>query len=299
MRRGKNWFCFQAITSLPSPPLPRTARRLLGYLRVITSKSRTGWAICPLSEIARYFGVGQRTVSRAKALLEHRGAFVFRTISNTTGRRGHLTFVGDARATELHPVDVVGKVRHRWAHIGGPQIHLTAGPTPTPRAVVSPVKPPVKEPVKPPILTLGTNCHFPSTILEGINIRVKDTPLSGQMEKTRPPATGEGSPRAKQGLSPREKLAHWLKRECLAAWWDNCKVEAPTNNGSIYNYCLRWISNGRPIAEIIKAFDEALHEMHGTATDVGLLTGDPTMKFNVSSTLLRAGSRLTSLKGTK
>ena len=241
---------------------------------------------------------------------------MFRTISNTTGRRGHLTFVGDARATELHPVDVAGKVRHRWARIRGPMIDITVGPTPTPRDVgrgqnvpchimrptptprdvVSPVKPPVKEPVKPPVLTLGTNCHFPSPILEGINIRVKDTPLTGQMEKTCPPSTGEGRPQPKQGLSPREKLAHFVKRECLSIWWDNCKVEAPTNNGSIYNYCLKWIQQGASWRLVLEAFDEALHEMHGTATDVGLLTGDPSLKFNVSSTLLRASSRLEGLK---
>jgi hypothetical protein len=47
---------------------------------------------------------------------------------------------------------------------------------------------------------------------------------------------------------------------------------------------------------VAEAFDEALHEMHGTATDVGLLLGDPTMKFNISSTLLRASSRLEGLK---
>ena len=268
---------------------------------MITSKSRTGWAICPLSEIALYFKVGQRTIARSKALLEASGAFVFRTISNTTGRRGHLTFVGDARATELHPVDVTGKVRHRWARIRGPMIDITVGPTPAPRDVVSPVKPPVKEPVKPPVLTLGTNCHFSGTLLEGINIRVKDTPLTGQMEKTRPPSTGEGRPRVKQGLSPRERLAHFVKRECLSIWWDNCKIETPPNNGSIYNFCLKWIQQGAPWRLVLEAFDEALHELHGVATDVGLLLGDPTMKFNISSTLLRASSRLEGLKtkGTK
>ena len=119
------------------------------------------------------------------------------------------------------------------------------------------------------------------------------------MEKTRPPSAGEGSRRVKRSLSPREKLAHFVKRECLAVWWDNCKVESPPNNGSIYNYCLKWIQQGAPWRLVLEAFDEALHEMHGTATDVGLLTGDPSLKFNISSTLLRAGSRLASSKGKK
>lgn len=268
---------------------------------MITAKSRTGWAICPLSDIARYLGVGQRTIARAKALLEASGAFVFRTVSNTTGRRGHLTFCGDRRATELHPVDVEGKVRHRWARIGGPQIDLTVGPTPTPRDVVSPVKPPIKEPVKPPVLARGTNCHFSAPILKGTTSEGENTLPVGAVEKTHPPAAGEGRPRGKQGLSRTEKLAHFVKRECLAAWWDNAKIEVPSNTGSIYNYCLKWLHQGAPWRSVLEAFDGALHEMHGTATDVGLLTGDPSSKFNVSSTLLRASNRLGSIKtrGTK
>ncbi len=103
----------------------------------------------------------------------------------------------------------------------------------------------------------------------------------------------------KRSLSPRERLAHWLKRECLAEFWDNAKVEVPRNNGSIYNFCLKWILQGAPVRLVLVSFGEALHEMHGTATDVGLLTGDPSLKFNISSTLLRASSRLEGLKGKK
>jgi hypothetical protein len=119
------------------------------------------------------------------------------------------------------------------------------------------------------------------------------------MEKSHPSSAGEGSHRVKRSLSPRERLAHRVKHECLTCFWDNAKVEVPSNAGSLFNYCLKWIYAGRPIADIIKSFDEALHEMHGTATDVGLLTGDPSLKFNVSSTLLRASSRMALLKGNK
>ena len=253
----------------------------------------------------------QRTIGRSKRLLEATGAFIFRTVSNTTGRLGHITFCGDpTRTTDIYPTEVTGRVRHRWTRIGGELIELSVKPI-TPQRVVSleskqsspaPREPSVSRPEtarNPPVFTVTTTRQFSSLILKGTTSKEENTLPLGKMEKSPPRPAGEGSRRVKRSLSPRERLAHWVKRECLASIWDNAKVEIPANTGSLFNYCLRWISNGRPIAEIIKAFEEALHEMHATATDVGLLLGDPALKFNISSTLLRAGSRLASSKGKK
>jgi len=255
--------------------------------------------------------VTQRTIGRSKRLIEATGAFIFRTVSNTAGRRGHITFVGDpTRTTEIYPTEVTNRVRHRWTRIGGQLIELGVKPVTLQRVVAqdsnhsSPAlrAPSVFRPEtarNPSVLTVATNRHFSFPILKGINITGKNTPRTGKMEKSSPSTAGEGSHRVKRILSPRERLAHRVKRECLTSFWDNAKVEVPSNTGSLFNYCLKWIYAGCPIAEIIKSFDEALHEMHGTATDVGLLTGDPSLKFNVSSTLLRASARMASMKCNK
>ena len=106
----------------------------------------------------------------------------------------------------------------------------------------------------------------------------------------------KGSVLPSRGISPRQvKMAHWLKRQLLEKWWENCKIEIPTNQGQIYNFCLRWISKGICRNQIEKAFELALQKLHGTATDVGLLTGDPSLKFNVSSTVVKADRILTKL----
>jgi hypothetical protein len=89
------------------------------------------------------------------------------------------------------------------------------------------------------------------------------------------------------------KLAHWVKKKALDEFWDNSKVEKPLNPGQIFNFALRWIQKGTCVNQILKAFSESLHQMHGTATDVGLIAGDPTLKFNVSSTIVRADRFLT------
>ena len=253
----------------------------------------------------------QRTIGRSKRLIEATGAFIFRTVSNTAGRRGHITFVGDpTRTNEIYPTEVTNRVRHRWTRIGGQLIELGVKPVTLQRVVAqdsnhsSPAlrAPSVLRPEtarNPPVFTVTTTRQFSSPILKGTTSKEENTLPLGKMEKSPPRPAGEGSHRVKRSLSPRERLAHWVKRECLTSFWDNAKVEIPANTGSLFNYCLRWISAGRPIAEIIKAFDEALHEMHGTATDVGLLTGDPSLKFNVSSTLLRASARMASMKCNK
>ena len=100
--------------------LPRSAIRLLAYLRVITGKSKTGWADIDLGEISRYLDLSRTTVQRSKNLLDSKKLLLFRSISNVSGRKGHFLLVGNPEKVkqEIHSKDVFGKVRHRWIRVG-------------------------------------------------------------------------------------------------------------------------------------------------------------------------------------
>ena len=284
--------------------LPRSATRLLAYLRVITSRSKTGWADIDLGEISTYLDLSRTTVQRSKNLLESKKLLLFRSISNVSGRKGHWLLVGDPQKVkqEIHSKDVFGKVRHRWIRVG--QQRLTSSTIiPTTPVGVIPVQNRMRAVVQHSgVLNQGIprNCPQNQSVTRGqnqvsnfsphtmgISISQKDTPLRG---------CSKGWAGTSGSISPNQvKLGHWVKRQLLEKWWENCKVELPTNQGQIYNFAIRWISKGICTIQIEKAFELALQKMHGTATDVGLLTGDPSLKFNVSSTVVKADRILTKL----
>lgn len=284
--------------------LPRSATRVLAYLRVITGKSKTGWSTVNLGQISTYLQLSRSTVQRSKNLLESKKLLFFRTISNVSGRQGHFLLVGNPEIVleEVHSKDVVGKVRRRWVRVGrellkdgivspSSQIggfsagnRMLALVTRSSRAggadrsVYSQKQ----------VVTGGQNQvsnFIPQD--KGISIIQKNTHL-GAVSKVRP------SP-ARWISTGQVRLAHRLKRLLLGKFWDNSKVLAPMNPGQIYNFCLRWITKGVDVNQIEKAFETALHKLHGTATDIGLLMGDPSLKFNVSSTVVKADKLLTKL----
>ena len=284
--------------------LPRSATRLLAYLRVITSRSKTGWADIDLGQISIYLGLARTTVQRSKNLLESKKLLLFRSISNVSGRKGHFLLVGDPEKVkqEIHSKDVFGKVRHRWIRVG--QQRLTSSTIiPTTPVGVIPVQSRMRAVVQHSgVLNQGIPRNYPlfrgvtggqnqvSNFIHqdmGIGISQKDTPLRG-CSKGWSGTSGSVS-------SGQVKLGHWVKRQLLEKWWENCKIDVPTNQGQIYNFAIRWISKGICTIQIEKAFELALQKMHGTATDVGLLTGDPSLKFNVSSTVVKADRILTKL----
>lgn len=271
---------------------------------MITGKSKTGWADIDLGEISRYLGVSRTTVQRSKNLLESKNLLFFRSISNVSGRKGHWLLVGnpDKVKQEIHSKDVFGKVRHRWIRVG--QQRLTTSTAVTASVVgVIPVQDRMRAVVqRTDVLNQGIPRNYP--LFRGV------TGGQNQVSNFIPHTTGiasvrkilhlgdvsKGSVLPSRGVSSRQvKLGHWLKRQLLSKWWENCKIEIPTNQGQIYNFCLRWISKGICTVQIEKAFEMALQKMHGTATDVGLLTGDPSLKFNVSSTVVKADRILTKL----
>ena len=284
--------------------LPRSAIRLLAYLRVITGKSKTGWADIDLGEISRYLDLSRTTVQRSKNLLDSKKLLLFRSISNVSGRKGHFLLVGNPEKVkqEIHSKDVFGKVRHRWIRVG--QQRLTSSTIiPTTPVGVIPVQNRMRAVVQHSgVLNQGIprNCPQNQAVTRGqnqvsnfnphtmgIGISQKDTPLRG---------CSKGWAGTSGTISPRQvKLGHWVKRQLLEKWWENCKVEIPNNQGQIYNFAIRWISKGICTIQIEKAFELALQKMHGVATDVGLLTGDQFLKFNVSSTVVAADRILTKL----
>lgn len=287
--------------------LTRTAKRLLAYLKVVTAKSRTGWADINLGQIASYLGVSRTSVQTAKASLESKKLLVFRSISNVRGRKGHLVLVGDPEKVQedLHPKDVHGRTRNRWTRVRRQRLLDGRGdywgdllmersqwarlhPLPFPNRKCS---------QNPHFPRVGTKTTFSSRIQGGLSSDENTLPdgavgcrlASSNLQAK--PLGGRGKGRV--ASRAQVQLAHWVKKRALGEFWDNAKVEKPSNPGQIFNFALRWIQKGTCINQILKAFSEALHELHGTATDVGLMTGDATMKFNVSSTIVRADRLLT------
>ena len=284
--------------------LPRSATRILAYLRVVTGKSKTGWSTVELGHISTYLGVSRSTVQRSKNLLESKKLLYFRTISNVSGRKGHFLLVGNPEIVkdEVHPKDVVGKVRRLWVRVGRELLvdgirspksqmdgfsavnSILAQVTRSGRAgdlhrLVCPQKQAV---------TRGQNqVSFFIPQDKGISIIQKNTHLRAVFKVHPIPA--------KSSSIGQVRLAHRLKRLLLGHFWDNSKVEVPMNPGQIYNFCLRWITKGVDVNQIEKAFETALHKLHGTATDIGLLVGDPSLKFNISSTIVKADNLLTKL----
>lgn len=101
-------------------PLTKSAARLKSYLKLVTSKSKTGWATIDLHFIASYFQISFRTIQRAKNSIENNHGLEFRTISNESGRRGHKLLVGavDKIQNDVHQHSVDGKRRNIWQRIG-------------------------------------------------------------------------------------------------------------------------------------------------------------------------------------
>ncbi len=284
--------------------LPRSATRILAYLRVVTGKSKTGWSTVDLGQISTYLGVSRSTVQRSKNLLESKKLLYFRTISNVSGRKGHFLLVGNPEIVqeEVHPKDVMGKVRRRWVRVGrellvdgmqspmSPLSGFSVGNRLLALATRSSRGGEPDRSVCPqkPAVTSGQNqVSFFIPQHRGISIIQNNTHL-GAVSKVHPIP-------AKWSSIGQVRLAHRLKRLLLGHFWDNAKVEVPMNPGQIYNFCLRWITKGVDVNQIEKAFETALHKLHGTATDIGLLVGDPSLKFNVSSTIVKADKLLTKM----
>ena len=106
----------------------------------------------------------------------------------------------------------------------------------------------------------------------------------------------KGNPKGLQYLNPpwRDlepspglmRLAHHLKRVLEGLHWDNCKVNYSA--GMAFRYAESMLLRGFSYETICDGYETGLSAMHGTATDVGLLMGNPRLRFEASSTVNRA-----------
>ena len=226
-----------------------SAYRLLGLIQKRSASDSVYWIRLNLSELAPSFGLSERTLKRAKAELDGFGLVKFRTISNGKGK-GHKLYA-------CLPSKLKGK--------RGELLHATkAGKERISRTKVG-----------------GQVIHKPT-----LKPRPSDTTNTIGL----PSKHHNEKPTVRQGLerkptSKQVALAHWLKRELWKRHsWDNCKVQK--SDAHAFGFALRAIRAGFDIEEIHKAFEKALKVMHGTATDVGLNTGQPTQTlFCLSSTV--------------
>jgi hypothetical protein len=228
-----------------------SASRLLGLI-----KSRSGsdhyWVRLNLSELAMFMDLNPRTLARAKAELDSIGLVRFRTISNGTGR-GH----------KLHAA-----LSERLKGKRGELLHCSK---------------------------CGEERHSWDRIggnrIERPQSRPPDIPLSigslREHQKVKPqPAKAS---LAQSGPTKKQvRFAHWLKRDLWERFsWDNLKVER--SDAHLFGFALRSIVAGFDLNQIYRSFEKALTQMHATATDVGLIQGNPrTVRFSLSSTVALA-----------
>ena len=226
-----------------------SAYRLLGLIQKRSQSDSVYWIRINLSELASSFDLSERTLKRAKAELDGFGLVKFRTISNGEGK-GHKVYA-------CLPHKLVGK--------RGELLHSTAaGKSRISRTKVG-----------------GKVINKPT-----IKSRPRDTTNTiGSLQEHH-----NEKPTVRQGLerkptSKQVALAHWLKRELWKRHsWDNCKVQK--SDAHAFGFALRAIKAGFDVDQIHRAFESALKVMHGTATDVGLNTGQPTHTlFCLSSTV--------------
>ena len=289
-------------------PLTKSAARLKSYLKLVTSKSKTGWATIDLHIIASYFQLSFRTILRAKNSIETNHGLEFRTISNENGRRGHKILVGavDKIQNDVHQHSVAGKRRNIWQRIGSSKQVVLVQPT----SVISsrrnqsvtttlPRYQPSKNKCLPPSFDgiSEKSCSPDDAVFTGepsVNFHLpnkdkdyhhkRHTPAWG-MEKCFHRHQVVSKPASRNQI----KLGHYIKKQCLSGIWDNCKIAVPKNAGGVYNWALKWIMRGGSINQMVKVFQLALEHQHRTATDVQLLTGQGVdYRFNISSTIVRA-----------
>lgn len=293
-------------------PLTKSAARLKSYLKLVTSKSKTGWSTIDLHFIASYFQISFRTIQRAKNSIENNHGLEFRTISNESGRRGHKLLVGavDKIQNDVHQHSVDGKLRNIWQRIGrskhgvlgrvssvsgireNPTSKIMESPTllsrqPFKNQCLSPSFDRISEKSCPP-----DDAVFTGQSSDKIHPSTKDKDYH---HKRHTPAWGMEKSFHRHQVVPKPptrnqiKLGHYIKNKCIEGIWDNCKIDVPKNAGGIYNWALKWIIRGGSINQMLKVFQLALEHQHRTATDVQLLTGQGSdYRFNISSTIIRA-----------
>jgi hypothetical protein len=237
-----------------------SAKRLLGLIKHRAQSESVYWVRLNLTELAQSLELTTRTMMRAKAELTEMGLIRFRTISNGNGR-GH----------KIHaalPERIRGKRGELMHSHQGKDRHSWT--------------------------------HIGGQRIERVSQRPPDTTYTKGTLRVHQikPRPAKWANLARRKPSKRQvAFAHWLKRDLWERfWWENCKVER--SDAHLFGYALRSLRAGYDVKAISHCFEKALKEMHGTATDVGLATGDTRTVFCLSSTVSRATEYLQSYQRT-
>lgn len=93
-------------------------------------------------------------------------------------------------------------------------------------------------------------------------------------------------------------LAFFLSRQWANTLpWDNCKVKL--SKPMLYLYAKDGLYEGLSWERLEFALDTAIHERHAQATDEGLSSGNPGLKYECSSTISRAREMLNLPRATR
>jgi len=233
-----------------------SAKRLLGLIKHRAQSESVYWVRLNLSEIGESLQLTRRTMMRAKAELIEMGLIRFRTISNGTGR-GHKIHAALPERLRGKRGELLDTHKGRYRNSW-----TKIGGRP----------------------------------IERITRRPRDTTYTKgtlRVHHIKPRPTKWANLARRQPSKRQVAFAHWLKRDLWERfWWENCKIQR--SDAHLFGYALRSLTAGHDINAISHCFERALKEMHGTATDVGLLAGDSHTVFCLSSTVSRATEYLQS-----
>ena len=231
-----------------------SAKRLLGLIKHRAQSESVYWVRLNLTEIGESLQLTRRTMMRAKAELIEMGLIRFRTISNGTGR-GHKIHAALPERLRGKRGELLDTHKGRYRNSW-----TKIGGRPIERITRRP---------RDTTYTKGTlRVHH-----------IKPRPAKWANLARRKPSKRQVA------------FAHWLKRDLWERfWWENCKIQR--SDAHLFGYALRSLTAGHDINAISHCFERALKEMHGTATDVGLMTGDSHTVFSLSSTVSKATEHL-------
>ena len=268
----------------PRKQFSRSGARLLGFLRKILKKSRSGWAEFSIKKTAAFLELGTSTVQRAKNELQAAGQVIFVVVTNELGRRGHRLMVGcptklKGTSGTLLAWTADGRARHRWDRIGSPEMHEL----PAQRSGVAP------SPNRPVLSTKPTEFATEPTVIFGARIL-------GRISSLETPTTSGGAAMPRPMSPAQRSMIGRTMRRLVACQWDNSKILMPPNgSGGIWDLVAKWIRRGATVTDIERVWADSLRKMHGLCVDLQLIRQDPDLRFTIGSTINQTDRRLTQL----
>ena len=281
-----------AVGSVVKSQLSKSGKRLLGWLRFRSNKSKTPWIKINLDEFVKMSGVSLRTSRRQLELIRHdpRYNVVVRTIYEN--QKWHLLASTAERLHKLQRVEpfsktesgkrrivkirkqgrqlnedqmIIGKDVAFWKAESNEILETSDSLSAEQEVGGSTSNHPLQTTFFGKLNEHSAKCHFP---------KYKERRINPSKVK-----------HAKCGFGHKlTNLAHWLARNKLKALhWENAK---PQYEGQFAFYFAREsLQRGVHQKAIIRAYDIALHEAHADAVDQGVTEPE---SWRASSTISKA-----------